>query len=175
MRFTFLKTSKTVIFKKVDFKQGISLPVAPSENLWGCNCVCLLWESSGILEEFLQGNVPPVISRIFSVYIQTASSSINLRRVHFVVPLREQEQLGYRNVNMGISPNAGNQQSQFLLVLQWFRGPASLRPLAHACNPGSLRGWDQEVHYLKTSWANSMQDPTSKITNTNELEVGLRW
>jgi hypothetical protein len=108
------------------------------------------------------------------VYIQTASSSINLRRAHFVFLLREQEQLGYRNVNMGISPNAGNQQSQFLLVLQWFRGPASLRPLAHACNPGSLRGRDQEVHYLKTSllskhkMLSSNSSPNKKIGPVGE-------
>jgi hypothetical protein len=36
--------------------------------------------------------------------------------------------------------------------------------VAHACNPSYLGGWDQQDHSSRTTWANSLQDPTSKIT-----------
>jgi hypothetical protein len=37
-------------------------------------------------------------------------------------------------------------------------------PVAHACNPSYLRGWDQEDHSLRLAWENSLWDPISKVT-----------
>jgi hypothetical protein len=36
--------------------------------------------------------------------------------------------------------------------------------VTHACNPGYLGGFDQEGRSSKPAWANSSQDPISKIT-----------
>jgi hypothetical protein len=36
-------------------------------------------------------------------------------------------------------------------------------PVAHACNSSYSGGRDQEDHSLKPTWANSSQDPISKI------------
>jgi hypothetical protein len=35
-------------------------------------------------------------------------------------------------------------------------------PVAHTCNPSCSEGRDKEDHSLKTAWANSLWDPTSK-------------
>jgi hypothetical protein len=42
----------------------------------------------------------------------------------------------------------------------------SWAPVAHACNPSYSGGRDQEEHSLKPAWANSSQNPISKIPNT---------
>jgi hypothetical protein len=41
-------------------------------------------------------------------------------------------------------------------------------PVAHACNPSYLGGRDQEDHSLKPAWANSSQDPVSKIPTSKK-------
>jgi hypothetical protein len=47
------------------------------------------------------------------------------------------------------------------------RRPLSSRALlAHVCNPNYSGGRDQENHVSKPAWANSSQDPISKIPNT---------
>jgi hypothetical protein len=38
--------------------------------------------------------------------------------------------------------------------------------VAHACNPTDLEGRDQEDHGSKLAWANSLQDPVSKLLIT---------
>jgi hypothetical protein len=47
--------------------------------------------------------------------------------------------------------------------LRWHAGvrPA---PVAHACNPSYLGGWDQEDRSLSSAWVNRFGDPISKIT-----------
>jgi hypothetical protein len=37
-------------------------------------------------------------------------------------------------------------------------------PVAHDCKPNYLRGWDQEACSSRPDWANSSQDPISKLT-----------
>jgi hypothetical protein len=41
-------------------------------------------------------------------------------------------------------------------------------PVAHACNPSYSGGRDQDNCSLKSAWANSSQDPISKIPNTKQ-------
>jgi hypothetical protein len=40
--------------------------------------------------------------------------------------------------------------------------------VAHACNPSSSGGRDQENYGLKPAWANGSQDPISKISITKK-------
>jgi hypothetical protein len=40
--------------------------------------------------------------------------------------------------------------------------------VAHACNPRHSGGRNQENHSLKTAWANTLQDPISKIPITHK-------
>jgi hypothetical protein len=42
--------------------------------------------------------------------------------------------------------------------------PLSWAPMAHVCDPSYLGGRDREDHGLRPAWANSLQDPISKIT-----------
>jgi hypothetical protein len=41
--------------------------------------------------------------------------------------------------------------------------------VAHACNPSYSEGRDQEDRGSKPAWANSSQDPISKILNTKRV------
>jgi hypothetical protein len=41
-------------------------------------------------------------------------------------------------------------------------------PVAHTCNPSYSGGRDQENLGLKPAWANSLQNPISKLPNTKK-------
>jgi hypothetical protein len=48
------------------------------------------------------------------------------------------------------------------------------RHLAYTCSPSYLGGLDWEDCGLRSAQASSSQDPISKITKANGLEVGLK-
>jgi hypothetical protein len=53
--------------------------------------------------------------------------------------------------------------SHFILQIK-INSRWSWATVAHTCNPSYLGGWDWEGHDSRTAWANSSQDPISKIT-----------
>jgi hypothetical protein len=56
---------------------------------------------------------------------------------------------------------------------EWKEGRRGTVPVASACNPSYSGGTDQEDCSSKPAWANSSQDPISKIPNKKGLVVWL--